>query len=129
MNNSNNNSNNSNNNSNNNNSNKNEIIITDETIEIANNTFETSVLNWLRFVFVIFTTGIALITFTKVSRLYALLIFGIGLFLLMLRIVDYWMERGRLLLRGINIRFRIDALMISMIPIFIFVCWLLYKLW
>lgn len=103
-------------------------IITEETIETANNTFEISILNWLRFVFVIFTTAIALITFTKISRLYALLMFIIGIFLLIVRLVNYFGERSKLLSRGIDIRFRIDALMLSMIPVVIFMFWILYKL-
>lgn len=110
------------------NANTDERIITEETIRIANEQFEVSILNWLRFIFMIFTTAIALINFTKISRLYAILMFIIGLFLLILRIVDYFVERNRLVTMGVNIRFRIDTLMLSMIPVCVFIFYILFKL-
>ena len=105
-----------------------ENVITRETIELENNAFEINILNWLRFIFMIFTTAIALINFTRISHLYALLMFIIGLLLLAVRIINYFSEKSRLNVMGIGVRFRINVLMYSMIPVFFFMFWILFKL-
>jgi len=105
-----------------------ENVITRETIELENNSFEINILNWLRFIFMIFTTAIALINFTRISHLYALLMFIIGLLLLAVRIINYFSEKSRLNVMGIGVRFRINVLMYSMIPVFFFMFWILFKL-
>jgi len=103
--------------------NKNKLLEQD----ITNDRFENSLLNWIRSILLLCTAGLAIIGFLKTERAYGILIFGIALFLLAIRLINYWTDRARVRKEGIKIRFRTDVLALSMIPIFVATCWLLYK--
>lgn len=91
-------------------------------------TFESNFLDWVRTVTIFFIAGLALFSFTRRGKIFAIISFTIAGFLIVASLWDYWNTRSEILKDGGNVKLSLDILAISVVLILFVDLWILYEI-
>ena len=98
----------------------NDIISRDETDRL-----ERILLDWILISFVFFAVGILLKNMTSWGYYFSLIAFIIAIYLLLITVVDYYNERKRFIIKGIEPVVRSDLLAIGVILSILLTIWII----
>ncbi len=90
---------------------------------------ESNFLDWVASIGVFLIVGIALFNFTKNGKLFSIITYLIALFLIIVLLIDYYIERKEHIKNGDIIRPAIDLLAVGMIATCLLVTWIIYETW
>ena len=90
---------------------------------------EDNVISWIGAIGIFLLGGIALFNFTRNGKTFSLLTLLLAFLLLVILLVDYYVQRGKYIEQGSTVRPAVDLLAASMLAASIILGWIIYEVW